>query len=202
MHIKGLNFSYNGFTIFKDFTFECDSSLILLMGPSGCGKTTFLKIISKSLYDGVSYQIFDAPEKSYLVLQDDALCPWLTGLHNIVNFVNIDAENLSKIPLFNHIESFIYKKACNMSFGQRRMIELLRAVAFKPKLLLLDEPFNYMDIESRRIISDELLNLINSKQTKIVLSSHYNEDFNLLKPQVFYFPDSKPISKLNNERIY
>jgi NitT/TauT family transport system ATP-binding protein len=170
------------------------------MGPSGCGKTTLLKIISKSLNIGVTYQLLETPEKNYLILQDDALCPWLTGINNIVNFVNINTESLSKMPLFNHIESFIYKKACNMSFGQRRMVELLRAIVSKPTLLLLDEPFNYIDIESRRIISNELLNLINTQQTKIVLSSHYNEDFNMLKPQVFYFPDSKPISKLNNER--
>lgn len=201
MHFKGLNFSYNGFSIFNDFNFECDSSLILLMGPSGCGKTTFLKIISKALSEGLTHEIFEVPENSYLVLQDDALCPWLTGISNITKFVNIDLEYLSEIPLFKHTESFIYKKACNMSFGQRRMIELLRAFAFKPQLLLLDEPFNYLDIESRKIVSSELLNLIGSQHTKVVLSSHYNEDFEILKPQVFYFPEYKPISKLNNERI-
>lgn len=201
MHFKGLNFSYNGFPIFNDFNFECNSSLILLMGPSGCGKTTFLKIISKSLNEGVTYEIFEAPDKSYLVLQDDALCPWLTGINNITKFIRIDLASLSEIPLFKHTESFIYKKACNMSFGQRRMIELLRAFAFKPRLLLLDEPFNYLDIESRKIVSSELLNLISNQNTKVILSSHYNEDFELLKPQIFYFPDYKPISKLNDERI-
>ena len=201
MHIKGLNFSYNGFSIFNDFNFECDSSLILLMGPSGCGKTTFLKIISKALSEGLTHEIFEVPENSYLVLQDDALCPWLTGISNITKFVNIDLDYLSEIPLFKHTESFIYKKACNMSFGQRRMIELLRAFAFKPQLLLLDEPFNYLDIDSRKIVSRELLNLVGCHHTKIVLSSHYNEDFEILTPQVFYFPEYKPISKLNNERI-
>ncbi len=201
MHFKGLNFSYNSFPIFNNFNFECDSSLILLMGPSGCGKTTFLKIISRALSEGLTYKIFEVPKNSYLVLQDDALCPWHTGISNITKFVNIDLDYLSEMPLFKHTESFINKKACNMSFGQRRMIELLRAFAFKPELLLLDEPFNYLDIESRKIVSRELQNLIDNQHTKIVLSSHYNEDIEILKPQIFYFSEYKPISKLNDERI-
>jgi ABC-type multidrug transport system ATPase subunit len=200
MQFKALNFSYNNIEIFKDFNFESNSSLILLMGSSGCGKTTFLKIIANVLDSSLSYEVRDFPEECYLVLQDDALCPWLTGIQNITRFLDIDVSSLEKIPLYLHSVSFINRKACNMSFGQRRMIELLRAIIYRPKLLLLDEPFNYLDSESRKIVSYELSRLIDTGSTKIILSNHYTEDFSFKNPDIYFFPEIKPISKLNNEK--
>jgi ABC-type nitrate/sulfonate/bicarbonate transport system ATPase subunit len=201
MLIEQLNFSYNSQPIFEDFDFQCQSSLILLMGPSGCGKTTLLKIIGKVFCENITYRTFEIQEDSYLILQDDALCPWLSGIDNIIKFFEVDLNILKTIPLFKHTETFINKKACALSFGERRMIELLRAIVFKPKLLLLDEPFNYLDYESRKIISTELIRLIEKDKTSIVFTSHYNEDFGILNPIIFYFPYSKPISKLSSEKI-
>lgn len=199
MRIKGLNFSYNGHEVFRNFSFESSARLILFMGPSGCGKTTLLKIISSNLKQNLSFQTLEVSVKPFLILQEDALSPWLSGMDNITKFLDISLEALEKYELFIHTKSFIKKKACHMSYGQRRLVELLRAICFQPDLLLLDEPFNYLDYKSRTIVSETLGKLINNKRTKIIFTSHYNEDIGELNPEIHLFDFKNPISNLKNE---
>jgi ABC-type multidrug transport system ATPase subunit len=200
MNISELSFSYNKNQIFDKFSFFDVSPLILLMGPSGCGKTTLLKIISGYLNENVSYKELSYIGNPYLILQGDALCPWLSGYGNIQEFMNMTQNNLEDIPLYKHTLKFLDKKICNLSFGQRRMVELLRAIIFKPQLLLLDEPFNFLDSESRKFVSDSLQNLIDKYSTKIILTSHYDEDLGNLKPVIYYFPKIIPVIELNKEK--
>ena len=201
MLIKGLNFSYNGHEVFRNFSFQSDANLILFMGPSGCGKTTLLKIISNNLTQNLNYQILQTSSKPFLILQEDALSPWLSGIDNITRFLNISKNVLEDYGLFTHTKSFIDKKACYMSYGQRRLIELLRSICFQPDLLLLDEPFNYLDYKSRTIVSETLRKLINRHKTRIVFTSHYNEDIGELAPEIHLFGFKNPISALSNEKV-
>lgn len=197
MQIDGLTFSYDTFLVFDDFSFKSSESLIAFKGPSGCGKTTLLKIISQNIIPEKKSVIQYYPN-TYFVIQEDSLFPWFTGEQNILKFINTDKGEIQSHRLFPFIESFLFKKASEMSYGQRRMIELFRAFLFKPSLLLLDEPFNFLDKKSRNIFTSEILSLLESG-TKVILTSHYNEDISDLKPTVYYFDGSFPIHKLNRE---
>lgn len=200
MEIKGLNFCYPGETpLFKDFSFSSSSPLIVFKGHSGCGKTTLLKIIFGSIEGSLSVEKVDSPADPFIILQDDALCPWLTGIQNITSFLPINPRNLEHFSLYQHTRSFIHKKACNMSFGQRRLIELLRALVFKPKLLLLDEPLNYLDSQSRSIVVGELTNFINDGDHQVLLTDHFSQSFGTIQHEVYSFPETKPITALNRE---
>lgn len=199
MKIEGLDFAYDDFKVFENFSFSSESSLILFMGPSGCGKTTLFKIIAGILKEGMKYEIFETSDRPYLVLQEDALCPWLSGIDNITKFIDISTSDLEKSSIYQHTKSFISKKACHMSFGQRRLVEMLRSICYKPNLLLLDEPFNYLDFKSRAIVSETLFDLISSGSTKIMFSSHYNEDIGKLNPEIHKFDFGMPIKSLNHE---
>jgi ABC-type multidrug transport system ATPase subunit len=137
-------------------------------------------------------------KNTYFVIQEDGLFPWLTGVENISKFLSVGQKEILSNNLFPVLESFIHKKASEMSYGQRRMIELFRAFLGKPELLLLDEPFNFLDKMNRNIFTCEILNLIASG-TKVILTSHYNEDISDLKPTVYYFNNSFPVKKLDNE---
>ena len=200
MKIKGLTFGYNKLTIFDEFDFESSEKIIAFKGPSGCGKTTLLKIISKNLLPSEK-SFIQFSLNTYFVIQEDSLFPWLTGEENILKFLPINREEIQSQSIFPVLKPFFYKRCSEMSYGQRRMIELFRAFLYKPDLLLLDEPFNFLDKKSREVFVAAILSIINTG-TKVILTSHYNEDISDLQPTVYYFNGSFPIknlSKVNNE---
>jgi ABC-type molybdenum transport system ATPase subunit/photorepair protein PhrA len=82
-----------------------------------------------------------------------------------------------------------------MSFGQRRIIELLRAILLAPPLLLLDEPFNFLDPEKREAVasvlaSDELA------RTSLVLSTHHSDELSGLAASSYLFQGGLPVCRL------
>ena len=182
-----------------EFAFSSSSPLVVFRGPSGCGKTTLLKIIFGSIDGEISYEALDSKPNPYIILQDDALCPWMTGTQNIQHFLSVNVRDFEHLPLYQHTKSFINKKACKMSFGQRRLIELLRALLFGPQLLLLDEPFNYLDSKSRNIFVNELYNFIKEGNRQVVLTDHVRQSFDEVPHEIYTFPDTKPITELYRE---
>lgn len=197
MQINGLTFSYDKFLVFDDFNFDSSEPLIAFKGSSGCGKTTLLKIISQNLIPEKK-SFVQYSKNTYFVIQEDGLFPWLTGEENILKFLDITKEKIQSHRLSPVLENFLHKRASEMSYGQRRMVELFRAFLFKPDLLLLDEPFNFLDREKRSAFTLEILSLLKSG-TKVILTSHYNEDISDLKPTVYYFNNSFPVRSLIKE---
>jgi ABC-type nitrate/sulfonate/bicarbonate transport system ATPase subunit len=199
MQIKDLHFAYDNLLLFESFDFRSDNNFIIIQGYSGCGKSTLLKIISNNLAPK-KVELITSFKKNCLVLQEDALFPWLDGVENITKFVNVTIEEIKEHILFKHIETFIYKKAFEMSFGQRRLIELFRAILYKPNILCLDEPFNYLDHKSRLILSNVLFkDGFVSDNCRIIMTTHYSSDIEELKDvkfQLFKFPEQIPINKL------
>jgi len=197
MYIEHLTFSYKNLLVFDDFNFQSSESLIAFKGPSGCGKTTLLKIISKNLNpENNSYIQYS--QNTFFVIQEDSLFPWLTGEENISKFTSIEKDRIHDHKIFPHLMTFYKKKVFEMSFGQRRMIELFRALLFQPDLLLLDEPFSFLDRKSRELFAEEILSILDTG-IKIIITSHYNEDLSFLNPKLFYFDNIFPIHKLYTE---
>jgi NitT/TauT family transport system ATP-binding protein len=199
MQIKDLHFAYDNLSLFESFDFKSDHNFIIIQGFSGCGKSTLLKLITNNLEPN-KIQILTTFNKKCLILQEDALFPWLDGFQNIMRFVDVSLEDIKNHALYNHIESFISKRAFEMSFGQRRLIELLRAILYKPDLLCLDEPFNYLDHISRVIVSNILFkDGFASKNNRIIMTTHYSSDIEELIDvsfELFKFPEQSPFNKL------
>ncbi len=198
MEIKNLNFSYGPKEIFGGLSLASSSKFIVFKGASGCGKTTLLKLISGNLQPG-SFDKMTEYTKTCMIIQEDALLPWMSGLKNITKICKVPKEDVTSHPMYKHVEPFIYQKACNMSYGQRRLIELLRALLRKPDLLCLDEPFNFLDPRSRKKVSS----LLNPEElylegTTILMSTHYNEDLSEFSPETFYFDGLLPVKCLRD----
>ena len=182
--------------VFRDFSFLSDTRILLFRGPSGCGKTTLLKILSRNLTPDCVDEML-VPNHALMIVQEDALAPWLTGMGNITRFLGVSEDCVRAHPGFEHVKPFLFRRAHQMSYGQRRLVELLRAILSSPGLLCLDEPFSFLDPTSRRIFTRLLLEedsfLGNSR---IVITSHYQEDFENAAVEAFAFDGFLPVSTL------
>jgi ABC-type nitrate/sulfonate/bicarbonate transport system ATPase subunit len=193
--VEGLSYSYNALEIFRDLSLAAEHKTVILRGPSGCGKTTLLKILSGNLKPDRA-KVLPTSARGCLVLQEDSLFPWLTGLENIEVFTGLKLQQMKLHPMFELIELFVDRKACFMSYGQRRLVELFRAIVFRPQYLYLDEPFNFLD-EARIALVLPFFQGEFMTETNLVMSNHHREDLSVLgKASIFHFDGQFPISRL------
>lgn len=196
LEIENLTFSYGERPLFRDFHFSSTSTYIQVRGPSGCGKTTLLKLLTQNLVPQKLTRISSFPT-SALLLQEDALFPWLRGRENIQVVLPGCESSLEQHPLYPVIESFIDQYAYKMSYGQRRMVELFRVFLLAPKLLCLDEPFNFLDENNRNIFLNYLMDETSFPRPEVVvMSAHYTEDVGNNKLDVFKFAGTEPWNTL------
>jgi ABC-type nitrate/sulfonate/bicarbonate transport system ATPase subunit len=192
--IDGLSFAYGDRLIFSDFSLKSAYRIIVLKGPSGCGKTTLLKLLFGALRPSTARRL-SRPSPAALVLQEDALFPWLSGRANITRFLNLDSGAIEDHPLFPVVADFLDRPAYQMSYGQRRSIELLRAILYKPNVLYLDEPFNYLDDSRIAAFIAALIDLSRST-SRIVMTTHRHDHSLDAVAQVFTFVGDPPYMTL------
>lgn len=201
MIVRNLSFSYGGCLIFESANIELDPGINVIMGPSGCGKTTLLKILSGVLQpDNVNAE-FPSVD-SLLVLQEDSLIPWLNGWENFEVFLGrelFDARGFRDHRLFAITEEFIDKSAWQMSYGERRTIELVRALLFSPTFLCLDEPLNFIDPDRRTTLTQALFAERKNKLT--LISTHEWNDFSPHLSHCYFFDGKFPVSSLSKKAI-
>ncbi len=156
-----------------------ENEIIGIIGNSGCGKSTLLSIIA-GLEEKTSGTI-DAKNdfKVGYMLQNDALFPWLTILENAtlgLKIKHIDTkENIeyAKYLLNTYgLKDFLNKYPNSLSGGMKQRVALIRTIAIKPDILLLDEPFSKLDLITRLDISDDVYNIIKKEKKTTIIISH------------------------------
>jgi ABC-type nitrate/sulfonate/bicarbonate transport system ATPase subunit len=193
--IDGLCYSYKGLEVFREFSLQAQSKTVVLRGPSGCGKTTLLKLLSGNLLPDRMRSMPDS-ERSCLVLQEDSLLPWLSGTENVMLFTKMNLSRFQSHPMYELVADFIHRKACHMSYGQRRLVELFRAVIFKPRFLYLDEPFNFLDEKRIGMVLPFLQGQF-LEEVNLTMSNHHSENISLLdSADVFTFDGLFPVSSI------
>lgn len=189
--IEGLSFSYPSSPVFDDFSVDSDARIVVLRGPSGCGKTTLLKLMTSYLRPEKP-AVLPESASSYLIVQEDALFPWLTGVDNLLLGSGISLPDAQRHLLFPLVADFVHRRVHQMSFGQRRKVELVRALMRPYRLFCLDEPFNYIDPASRSLLSD-YLNSAQLDDALIVMSTHYDADTMRIDCEVVTFDGQLPV---------
>lgn len=160
-------------------------SLTVLLGRSGCGKTTLLNLAAGlDLPDqgSISYdnQILQGPAPATaLIFQTHNLFPWMTAEENVAfplrnqGMAKADAQEHARQYLKQvGLESFSGHKPSQLSGGMRQRIALARTIATKPRLLLLDEPFSALDMQTRRMMQRYLLRVWNDSTATILMITH------------------------------
>ncbi len=163
-----------------------------IVGPSGGGKSTLLQL-TVGLAKPLSGTVKNAA-RTRMVFQSGALLPWRTVYDNVM--LGFTGLSLSKNERKERVRqelanlgltdlSHAYPR--DLSGGQRQRVGIARALVSDPELLLLDEPFSALDVETTQKLSEELLGIFASRPITVLMVSHNIEDAVLLADQVFVF---------------
>lgn len=164
----------------EDVNFDVyDKEFISIIGPSGCGKSTILSILSNLEEKSNGNIKFNKPLTIGYMLQDDSLFFWRTILENCLIGLEINGkiDNNNKKYVINllkkyGLEEFINKYPSSLSGGMRQRVALIRTLAIKPDILLLDEPMSALDYQSRLAISDDIYKIIKDENKTAIMVTH------------------------------
>ena len=162
----------------KNISFDiCEGEYISIIGPSGCGKSTLLSIIS-GLENKTSGEIFIDGKIGYM-LQKDNLLEWRTIYKNVLLGLEIQKENtpenrayveelLKKYGLYE----FKDKYPTQLSGGMRQRVALIRTLAIRPKILLLDEAFSALDYQTRLMVTEDVYKILKAENITALMVTH------------------------------
>ena len=183
-----------------------EKDFVALVGPSGCGKSTLLSIIG-NLEDITSGNIVkkDNLRIGYM-LQEDCLFPYLTIYENCLLGLKItktctkeNIDNVKKLLKNYGLKDFMNNYPKDLSGGMRQRVALIRTLALKPDLLLLDEPFSALDYQMRINVSNDVLNIIRKEgKTLIIVTHDISEAISLCNKVVVLSKRPSTIKKIYN----
>lgn len=163
-----------------DFSFTLkEGEFVAIVGPSGCGKSTILSILC-GLEDksGGQFEFLKSSKVGYM-LQQDSLFEWKTILKNcllgleIQNKLTEENINYVKELLTNYgLKDFMDSYPSNLSGGMRQRVALIRTLATKPDILLLDEPFSALDYSTRLAVSDDVYQILKKEKKTALIVTH------------------------------
>jgi NitT/TauT family transport system ATP-binding protein len=176
--------------VLEDVSFDLRTgSLTSIIGPSGCGKTTLLRIVDGLLRPDAGRIVFNGvpvtspPKKMGFVFQQFGLFPWRTIRKNVefglelrgvpVEDRNAKAKEYIKVVGLNGFEDHFPHE---VSGGMQQRAGLARALSIDPDVLLMDEPFASVDMQTREILQKQLLKIVKGEVPKTTLFVTHNID--------------------------
>lgn len=164
-----------------------DKEFISIIGPSGCGKSTLLSILALIDKDYTGNVIYKNNLKVGYMLQTDSLFPWRTILDNCLLGLELKNELtednkeyvISLLKKYG-LDDFINKYPNSLSGGMKQRVALIRTLALKPDVLLLDEPLSALDSQSRLSIGNDIFHIIKEEgKTAIMVTHDISEALNI-----------------------
>lgn len=171
--LKNINFSVNR------------GEFVSIIGPSGCGKSTLLSIIA-GLEDKNRGNFYIDGEESVGVsskigymLQKDSLLEWRSIYKNVIFGLEIRKINtpenrryVEELLKKYHLYEFKDKYPSQLSGGMRQRVALIRTLAIKPKILLLDEAFSALDYQTRLMVTEDIYEIIKNENVTTLMVTH------------------------------
>jgi NitT/TauT family transport system ATP-binding protein len=180
--------STNGapYTAVKDVSFEvADGEFVSIVGPTGCGKSTLLNVGAGLLKPtGGRVSVFGEPlaglnrQAGYL-FQIDTLMPWRTALGNVLT--GLDFRGVPRAQAREEAQAWLTKVGLagafdryphQLSGGMRKRVALAQVLILNPKIVLMDEPFSALDIQTRHMMENELLALWQADRKSVLFITH------------------------------
>jgi NitT/TauT family transport system ATP-binding protein len=173
---------------------------VSLVGPSGCGKTTFLTVVDGLLPPTAGRIYLDGREVTEpgpdraMVFQDASLLPWRTVLGNVM--YGLECQNVDRRVAIDRARAFIEMVGLNgfeqqypheLSGGMQQRVNLARALALDPQILLMDEPFASLDAQTRELMQEELLAIWQRAGKTVLFVTHQINEAVYLSDRVIVF---------------
>lgn len=150
---------------------------ISIIGPSGCGKSTLLSIIA-GLEPKTDGEIYIEGKVGYM-LQKDNLLEWRTIYKNVLLGLEIQKEltEENKMYAINLLKKYgLYefkdKYPTQLSGGMRQRVALIRTLAIRPNILLLDEAFSALDYQTRLMVTEDIYKILKQENITAVMVTH------------------------------
>ncbi|MGH7872768.1 MAG: ABC transporter ATP-binding protein [Candidatus Binatia bacterium] len=191
------------FTIFTNVNLSLhDGEFVSVVGPSGCGKTTLLRVINGLLphttgeiyIDGKAAADWDHELVMGFVFQGASLLPWRTGLKNVLlglegrgHSVKEAEQTARKYLDLVGLSGFENHYPHELSGGMQQRVNLARALAVNPRILLMDEPFAALDAQTRNFMQLELLRIWRETRKTVIFVTHMIAEAILLSDRVIVF---------------
>ncbi|MCR5796681.1 MAG: phosphate ABC transporter ATP-binding protein PstB [Eubacterium sp.] len=228
--VKDLNLWYNTSQALKNVNINIEENTITaLIGPSGCGKSTFLKTINRmnDLVQGVKVEgeilygdtnifdksvdvnelrrdigmVFQKPNPFPMSIYDNiAYGPRTHGIKNKVALDEIVEESLRGAAIWDEVKDRLKKSALGLSGGQQQRLCIARALAVKPKILLMDEPTSALDPISTSKIEDLAMEL--KEKYTIVIVTHNMQQAVRISDKTAFFLLGELIEYGNTEEMF
>ena len=230
LEVKDMNLWYSNFQALKNINMEIpENQITAFIGPSGCGKSTFLKSLNRmnDLVDGVkitgsiNYQnqnildecidvnqlrreigmVFQKPNPFPMSIYDNiAYGPRTHGIKNKLQLDEIVEESLKLAAIWDEVKDRLKKSALGLSGGQQQRLCIARALAVKPKILLMDEPTSALDPISTSKIED-LISELKTKLT-IVIVTHNMQQAVRVSDKTAFFLLGELIEYADTEKMF
>ncbi|HEX7052905.1 MAG TPA: ABC transporter ATP-binding protein [Burkholderiales bacterium] len=200
------------YTAVRDTTLVVQPGEFLsVVGPTGCGKSTLLNVAAGLLAPSAGrISVFGEPltgvnARAGYLFQADALMPWRSALANVVaglEFKGVERQErlargndwLRRVGLAGFGDRYPHQ----LSGGMKKRVALAQTLILDPEILLMDEPFSALDIQTRQLMENELLELWSANRKSVVFITHDLEEAIALSDRVVVLsagPETRPIGE-------
>jgi NitT/TauT family transport system ATP-binding protein len=184
---------------------------VSVVGPTGCGKSTLLNVAVGLLApSGGEVKVFGAPlcgvnRKAGYLFQSEALMPWRTALANVT--AGLEFRGVGKEEAQERGELWLQRVGLGgfgaryphqLSGGMRKRVALAQTLILDPEIVLMDEPFSALDIQTRQLMENQLLELWSANRKSVLFITHDLEEAISLSDRVVVLaagPGSHPIGE-------
>jgi NitT/TauT family transport system ATP-binding protein len=200
------------YTAVKDVSLAIgEGEFVSVVGPTGCGKSTLLNVAAGLLKPSSgTVRVFGEPlaginRRAGYMFQADALMPWRSALANVtagLEFRGVADEEarrrgedwLARVGLAGFGDRYPHQ----LSGGMRKRTALAQLLILDPQILLMDEPFSALDIQTRQLMENELLDLWSANRKSVIFITHDLEEAISLSDRVVVIsagPEARPIGE-------
>jgi NitT/TauT family transport system ATP-binding protein len=200
------------YTAVRDTTLVVgEGEFVAVVGPTGCGKSTLLNVAAGLLQPSAGRVLVRGEPLAGLnrgagyIFQADALMPWRNALRNVVaglEFRGVDRREaaergerwLRRVGLGGFADRYPHQ----LSGGMRKRVALAQTLILDPEILLMDEPFSALDVQTRQLMENELLELWSADRKSVVFITHDLEEAISLSDRVVVLsagPETRPIGE-------
>ena len=200
------------YTALKDTTLvAAEGEFVCVVGPTGCGKSTLLNVAAGLLQPSSgSVKVAGEPltginRRAGYMFQAEALMPWRSALDNVIaglefrgvrraEAVERGNDWLKRVGLSGFGDRYPHQ----LSGGMRKRVSLAQTFILNPEILLMDEPFSALDVQTRQLMENELLELWSAERKSVLFITHDLEEAIALSDRVVVLsagPETHPIGE-------